>query len=248
MEFRHLGFPQKLMLGYLLGILVLALLFSMSIMHISSVFRDYDNSMKHAWRQLYSLQNLRSAGFQIRLNLDNTVQIKKDLQQMDAGFESFLEHSRKGELRDMVSLVREYYSFRKQALKLVDLKEGNAAPATIAAYQRDLLRDYTFLMGRIYVEISKSKSFAEVSEARFLHRINELLIINIILAPLSFLFLYIYGFLLSNTTGLRLKKFTDALHKIQAGHYKIKIIDNSQDELGQIAQGINRLTKRLGGK
>lgn len=71
------------------------------------------------------------------------------------------------------------------------------------------------------------------------------MLLNVILAPLSFLFLYYYGFMISNYTGLRLKKFLQGLGEIISGKYGTRIEDDAQDEIGQIAAGINELAAKL---
>ena len=249
MEYKHLRFPLKMMLGYLLGILILTLLFSASIAHLSTVINDYDNTVRNAWRQLYALQSLQATVLQIRLDVeDNISRIEMDLKLIDYWFSSFLESSKISVPQDIVRLATEFNAFRQQTLKLIDLKEKKVPPAGLAAEYRNFIKDYNIFIGRINVEITKSKSGLDVAEVSFLQRINQLLLINIILAPLSFLFLYIYGYFLSNYTGLRLKKFLESLHKILSGNYRHKIDDASQDEIGQIAQGINELANRLKNK
>lgn len=249
MEYKHLTFPLKLMLGYLIGILLLALLFSISIAHLSTITNDYDTMVRDTWRQLHALQTLRAAGLQLRFDADkNPSEVKRDLGLVDYWFFNFMKSGRGGVPQDLTFMVKEFYSFRQQTLKLIDLKEKKGPKAELSKQYNYFTKKYNILFGRIYVEIEKSKSKVEVSETQFLRRISELLFINIILAPLSFLFLYIYGFFLSNQTGLRLRRFLDGMRKILSGDYKEKIMDESQDEIGQIARGMNELAKRLEGK
>ena len=118
MEYKHLGFPLKMMLGYLVGILILALLFSVSIAHLSTVINDYNNTVKNAWRQLHALQTLHSSGLQIRLDIDeDTAKVNMDLKLIDYWFANFLQSSRDEVPKDFILLVREFYAFREQALK-----------------------------------------------------------------------------------------------------------------------------------
>ncbi|MEE8637606.1 MAG: HAMP domain-containing protein [Candidatus Margulisiibacteriota bacterium] len=249
MEYKHLTFPLKLMLGYLIGILLLALLFSVSIAHISTITNDYDRMVRDTWRQLHALQTFRAAGLQLRFDVDkNPSEAKRDLRLVDYWFFNFLKSGSGDVPQDLTFLVKEFYSFRRQTLKLIDLKEKKDPKAEFSKQYNDFTKKYNILFGRIYVEIEKSKSNLEVSETQFLRRISELLFINIILAPLSFLFLYVYGFFLSNQTGLRLRKFLGSMREILSGNYKEKIRDESQDEIGQIARGMNELAKRLEGK
>ncbi|KPJ64787.1 hypothetical protein AMJ44_12105 [candidate division WOR-1 bacterium DG_54_3] len=246
MEYKHLGFPLKIMLGYLVGILILALLFSASIAHLGTVINDYNNTVKIAWRQLNALQTLQASGLQIRLDIDNdTAKVDMDLRLIDYWFASFLQASRDGVPRDFILLVREFYTFREQTLKLINLKEQKASKSDLATQHRNFSKDYNIFMARIKVEIERGRSNVEVSEVRFLQRVNQLLLLNILLAPLSFLFLYIYGYFLSNYTGIRLRRFLENMRKILAGNYKEKIEDDSKDEIGQIAEGINELAERL---
>jgi methyl-accepting chemotaxis protein len=205
--------------------------------------------VKDAWRQLHALQALRASGLQLRIDVDNnSSRAKTDIKLLDHWFFSFFKSSRGNVPKDFALLVKEFYSFRQQTLKLIDLKQKRASKSELSADYDGFTEKYNLLMGRIYVEIEKSKSNVEVSETRFLRRISELLFLNIILAPLSFLFLYIYGFFLSNQTGLRLKRFLGDMRKILSGNYKEKIMDDSQDEIGQIARGMNELAERLEGK
>lgn len=240
MEFKNLSFPVKMMLGYLVGILILAFLLSAGVLHISTIFREYDKGMKSAWRQLDALQQVRAAGLRFRIQAEAaSPRSRNELKDMDRWFQAFLEESRGGTSTDIVPLVRNYYGFRKQVNSL-DLSPG----LKDSEKYRDFVKKYDFFMGSLYVEISRAKNYVEVSETNFLKRINELLLVILFLAPLSFLFFYIYGFFVSNSTGLRLKRFLAALKKLVAGQQQTDIKDNSRDELGQIAQGVNKLAHK----
>jgi len=232
--YRDLSFPVKIMMGYLVGILVLTILFSISIRHLSTVVSDYDILVKDAWRQLDSLQNIRAAGMQIKLDVENNPSnVDRSLAQVDISFTDFLDLTRGGIPLDLVLLVRDYHLFRQQVLK---------APSVEA---ESFSKTYNTFMGKIYVEIEKSRGKLRLSESRFIERIDQVLLLNVILAPLSFLFLYYYGFMISNYTGLRLKKFLQGLGEIISGKYGTRIEDDAQDEIGQIAAGINELAAKL---
>jgi methyl-accepting chemotaxis protein len=155
----------------------------------------------------------------------------------------FLKFSGGGASRDFPMLVREFYAFRLQAQELMDRMEKKHLkdPASDDIF----MKKYNSLLIMVSGEIEKTRRQADVSETRFLRRINELLFLNTILAPLSFLFLYVYGYFISNHTGLRLRAFLSRLQKILAGDYQERILDKSQDEIGQIAQGVNELASRL---
>jgi methyl-accepting chemotaxis protein len=244
MEIRHMSFPLKLMLGYLVGILLLTLLFSISMGHLSTVSRDYDSLVRNTWRQLNAVQNLHSAVLNLRIDLAESLpRAKNDLKQVDYWFMRFLKFSGGGASRDFPMLVREFYAFRLQALELMDRMEKKHLkdPASDDIF----MKKYNSLLIMVSGEIEKTRRQADVSETRFLRRINELLFLNTILAPLSFLFLYVYGYFISNHTGLRLRAFLSRLQKILAGDYQERILDKSQDEIGQIAQGVNELASRL---
>ncbi len=244
MEIRHMGFPLKLMLGYLVGILLLTLLFSISMGHLSTVTRDYDNLVRNTWRQLNAVQNLQAAVLNLRIDLGESLpRARNDLKQIDYWFLSFLRLSSPGASRDFSILVKEFHAFRLQAVKLIDLMERKNAkdPATYDVFRKN----YNSLIIMISGEIEKTRRLTDVSETRFLRRINELLFLNTILAPLSFLFLYVYGYFISNHTGLRLRVFLNRMQKILAGDYEQRITDKSKDEIGQIAQAINELASRL---
>jgi len=246
-EYKHLSFPLKLMLGYLVGILLLTLLFSISMGHLSTISRDYDHLVKNSWRQLDALQSLQSSGIRIRLDIDsNLAQARMDLKQIDYWFLRFLESNRGGSAGDFTMLVRDFHAFRLQALRLIDALENKAAGSELARERRLFMSKYEPFVGRVFVEIERSRNFVQVSETNFLRRINELLFLNTILAPLSFLFLYVYGYFISNHTGLRLRNFLLSMRKIVSGDYKQRIDEPSQDEIGQIAQGMNELANRLG--
>lgn len=249
MEYRDLGFPLKMMLGYLVGILLLTLLYSISIGHLSTISGDYDNLVKDSWRQLSALQSLHAAGQQLRFNIESdATQVESDLRLIDYWFLNYLKFSRRGASADISILVREFHAFRLQTLQLIYLIKKKDGQAKLSPDYDDFIKKYNAFMGRIYVEIERSKNHVEISEIRFLRRFNELLFLNTVLAPLSFLFLYVYGYFISNHTGLRLRKFLEALKKILAGDYKQRVNDPSQDEIGQIAQGVNSLVQRLGKK
>jgi len=244
MEIRHMGFPLKLMLGYLVGILLLTLLFSISMGHLSTVTRDYDNLVRDTWRQLNAVQNLYAAMLNFKIDLgENHPKAENDLKQIDYWFLSFLKYSSPGASRDFSILVKEFYDFRLQAVELLGLVEskGTVKSATYEAF----MKKYNSLVIMVSGEIERSRRSADVSETRFLRRINELLFLNTILAPLSFLFLYVYGYFISNHTGLRLRGFLKRMQKILAGDYEQRIADKSKDEIGQIARGINELASRL---
>ncbi len=232
--YRDLSFPVKIMMGYLVGILVLTILFSISIRHLSTVVSDYDFLVKDTWRQLDCLQNIRAAGMQIKMDMGkNPSNVGRSLAQVDMYFTDFLDLTRGGIPLDLVLLVRDYHLFRQQVLR--------APGAETAAFSKA----YYIFMGKIYVEIEKSRGALRLSESRFIERIDQVLLLNVILAPLSFLFLYYYGSMLSNYTGLRLKKFQQGLGDIVAGKSGAKIEDDARDEIGQIAAGINELAGKV---
>jgi methyl-accepting chemotaxis protein len=241
-----MSFPLKLMLGYLVGILLLSLLFSVSIAHLSTINNDYNNLLRDAWRQLNALQTLYASGLQVRFDVDrNPASARADLKLLDSWFVSFLQFNRTGVPVDLAILAQEFHNFRQQTLELVELIESKAPRVQISVKYNAFTKAYNLFLGRIMVEIERSKSKVAVSEVEFLGRVSQLLLLNLILAPLSFLFLYIYGFFLSNSTGLRLNKFLQELARILSGDYKQRIGDDSKDEIGQIATGINELTHRL---
>ena len=249
MEYRHLGFPLKMMLGYLVGILILTVLFSVHIGHLSTINKDYGRIAQDGWRQLNALQTLYSFGLQLKLDLDeNPSRAKAGLGSIDYWFFNYLKLSRGGGTKDFSVLVREYYAFRASVIRLIEVREGESPNSGIGATEREFARRFNVFMGRIFVDIERSRNNVQVSETLFLRRVNELLFLNTILAPLSFLFLYVYGYFLSNHTALRLKNFMESLRRILSGDYRTKIEDNSKDEIGQIAQGINELARRLESK
>lgn len=246
MIYKDLGLPVKQMLGYLVGILLLTILFSVSTVHFSTIVSEYDQTMRLAWRHLNSLQDLRAYGLQVRLDLnENLPKAKRDLEHVTESFNSLLRGGAGGPPKDVMLIVQDMLAFRKQTLKLIELKEENTDPAVLAKEEAVFKRNYLLFMGRIYVEIEKSKANVAVTETTYLQRVSYLLLFNIILAPLSFAFLYIYGFFLSNYIGLRLQKFLASLGKIIGGDYKARIDDTSGDEIGKIAHGINELADRL---
>jgi methyl-accepting chemotaxis protein len=222
------------MMGYLVGILVLTILFSISIRHLSTVVSDYDILVKDAWRQLDSLQNIRAAGMQIKMDVENNPSnVDRSLAQVDNSFTDFLNLARGGIPLDLVLLVRDYHLFRQQVLRAPSVEAESFSKA------------YNVFMGKIYVEIEKSRGSLRLSESRFIERIDQILLLNVVLAPLSFLFLYYYGFMISNYTGLRLKKFLQGLQDVLSGKYEAKIEDDALDEIGQIAAGINELAGKV---
>ncbi|MBN2057971.1 MAG: HAMP domain-containing protein [Candidatus Saganbacteria bacterium] len=246
MEFKDLKMPIKQMMGYLIGVLLLTILYSLSIAHFSTVASEYNGSMRVAWRHLNSLQDLRAFGLQVKVDIyENPLRAENDLDRMTQAFNILLQGGVSGLPRDLTLLVKDMLLFRGQAQKLIVLLNQNAPAEELKAQSEAFERIFMAFMGRVYVEIEKSKSQTAMAETSYLHRISYLLLLNTILAPLSFAFLYTYGYFLSNYTGLRLKKFTDSFKKILGGNYKARIEDNSKDEIGQIAQGINELVRRL---
>ena len=121
------------MLGYLIGILLLALLFSVSIAHLSTITNDYDTMVRDTWRQLHALQTLRAAGLQLRFDADkNPSEVKRDLGLVDYWFFNFMKSGRGGVPQDLTFLVKEFYSFRQQTLILIDLKEKKGPKAELS--------------------------------------------------------------------------------------------------------------------
>lgn len=237
MDYKDLSFPVKIMVGYLVGVLILTILFSISIIHLSTILGDYNSMVKNSWRRLNALQTVRAQAIKLRLDvIESPAEVKTDLSILDGWFDVFLQLSRDGQSTDLVPLVRDLYTFRKQTLDFITA----AVPSP-----QGLIRDYNQLSGGILVEIEKEKANVDLSESGFLARINQLLLLNVILAPLNFLFLYYYGFFISNYLGQRLRGFLQILSKILSGDYKQRIADDSQDEIGQIAQGVNELVGRL---
>ncbi|MFH1347763.1 MAG: HAMP domain-containing protein [Candidatus Margulisiibacteriota bacterium] len=246
MYYKHLTLPIKQMLGYLVGILLLTVLFSVSVVHFSTIVAEYNNSMKFAWRHLNALQDMRAFGLQVMIDIDQNVpKAKGDVDRLSNSFDVLLRGSSIGLPKDIMLIAKDMTLFREQTFKLIDLIEKKAAPAELAEQRAAYTHNYHLFMGRLYVEIEKSKSNVSITETIYLQRVSYLLLLNIILAPLSFAFLYIYGYFLSNYMGLRLLKFMESMRKILAGNYKEKIDDTSKDEIGQIAQGINELAERL---
>jgi methyl-accepting chemotaxis protein len=246
LDFRHWSFPIKIMFGYLIGVLILTVAFSITIFHISTIVNDYNNLMRDSWRQLNSLHTLRSAGLQVRLDLEQRPALARvGLMQMGSWLVDFTRFRAGGIPEDFVSLVGDFYNFRKSALKLIELKEGKLASAEGGVVMAEFNHDYGAFIGRVFVEIEKGKTKVEVSEGRFIERINYILFLNVVLAPLSFIFLYFYGFFLANHTGTRFQRFIASLRRIISGSGGERISDSSKDELGQIAEGINQLAERL---
>ncbi|MFA4844866.1 MAG: HAMP domain-containing protein [Candidatus Margulisiibacteriota bacterium] len=246
LNFRHWSFPGKIMFGYLIGVFILTSAFSSSIFHISTIVNDYNNLMRDSWRQLSALQSLRSAGLQVRLDLDQRPALARvGLMQMGNWLVDYTQFRAGGIPEDFVALVGDFYTFRQSALKLVNLKEGKLVSAESGVITAEFSRDYGAFIGRAYVEIEKGKSKVEVGEGRFIERVNYILFLNVVLAPLGFIFLYFYGLFLANYTGLRFQKFLASLRKIVAGNSGERIDDRSRDELGQIAVGVDQLAERL---
>jgi len=246
MNFKNMAVPVKQMLGYLVGILLLTILFAISIAHFSTIVSDYDHMMRKSWRQLDALQDLRARALQVRVDVDdNFARTSHDLKLMNFTFNRLMAGSGSGLPHDVVLIVKDMISFREETFKLVVMKEQAASAGSLADQEHVFNRAFQTFMSRIYVEIEKSKSYVAVQETRYLQRISYLLVLNTILAPLSFAFLYIYGFFLSNYTGMRLLRFLTQLKEILSGNYKARITDNSRDEIGQIATGVNELTSRL---
>jgi methyl-accepting chemotaxis protein len=236
LSFKDWSFPLKIMAGYLSGILLLTILFSMSIRHLGTMVDDYNSLMNDTWRQLDSLQTIRSAAMDVRLNLPaKPDQARRKLAQIDFALDKYFALKRGGVPLDLLVLVADIYNFRRQA-NLMILGGGSLA---------DLDKAFNSLDGRTYYEVERSRGNTEAAEGRFIERINQLLLLNVILAPLSFLFLYYYGYMLANTTGLRLKKFLADLQQIADGKPRVRIRDDSTDEVGQIAAGINKLADKI---
>jgi methyl-accepting chemotaxis protein len=236
LSFKDWSFPLKIMAGYLTGIMLLTVLFAMSIRHMGTIGSDYNNLMNDSWRQLDALQTMNSAMMEVRLSLpEKPAQAQVALARVEYTLQHYLT-LKKGSLPDdLVVLVAELYNFRQKVLEEL---AGGIAPA-------DLNRSFLSLSGRLRFEVERARGKTQVAEASYLERINQLLLLNIILAPLSFLFLYYYGFMLTNITGLRLRRFVANLQMINNGRTNVRIKDDSRDELGQIAAGVNQLAEKI---
>jgi sensor histidine kinase YesM len=246
MQYKNMTMPIKQMLGYLVGILMLTILFSLSIVHFGTLISDYNETMRDAWRQLNTIQDMRAYCLQARLNMEsNPAGAKSDIKLMEFNFFSLLQGTKSGLPQDVMLLTQDMLAFSKQTQELIDLQQQGGSAEALVIQRERFNRAYYFLLGRLYVEIEKAKTHAAMAETSFLQRISYLLFLNTVLAPLSFAFLYAYGFFLSNYTGVRLNKFMYSLKEILAGNYKTRVADDSRDELGQIAQVINELTRRL---
>jgi hypothetical protein len=236
LSFKDWSFPLKIMAGYLTGILLLTILFSMSIRHLGTMIDDYNNLMNDTWRQLDSLQTIRSASLDVRLNLPDRPELaKRALGKIDLALDKYFALKRGSIPPDLVVFVADIYNFRRQANLIIG---GSGSLA-------ELNDTFGLLDGRTFYEVERSRSNTEAAEGKFIERINQTLLLNIILAPLSFLFLYYYGFMLANTTGLRLKHFLAALQQIVGGQPGIRVKDDSVDEIGQIAAGVNKLAEKI---
>ena len=241
---KGISLGAKVMLGYFLGILILTLVFSISIVYLGSITDDYNTLVNDSWRQLDDLQCIRAAGMQTRLNVElNPTEARSSLALIDYYFSSFLGLSRGGLPLDTTILARNYYDFRRQTQALLVRETRQINTKQLKKYDRS----YFLFIGKVLVEIERARTKLEVSESNFVGRINQVLLVNILLAPLNFLFLYYYAFTISNNIGLRLRRFLTELSKILAGQYSEKIKDSSEDEIGRIAGGVNELARRLGG-
>lgn len=249
MIFKNLAIPVKQMMGYLIGILLLTILFAASVAHFSTLASDYNSMMANAWRQLNHLQDLRAHALQVRIDIDeNIAKADYDLRQMNDTFNALMAGGHLGLPQDVMLIVKDMIAYQEQTAKLVVMKKQKNGSEMLRRQQALFNKAYYMFMGRIYVEIEKSKSHVAIQETRYLQRISYLLVLNTVLAPLSFAFLYIYGFFLSNYTGVRLQKFLAQMKDILAGNYQAKISDDGRDEIGQIAAGINDLADRLARK
>lgn len=235
LSFRDWSFPLKIMAGYLTGILVLVILFSMSSRHFATIVGDYNRLMNDSWRQLDSLQTIRSGVLQAKMSLPgNPERARRSLALVDLALDKYLTLRQGGIPLDLIVLVTDINKFRIQA-ELVLVGRGSLA---------ELNRTFNLLDGRTFYEIERSRSYTELAEMRFIERINQVLLLDIILAPLGFLFLYYYGYLIANSTGLRLRRYLAALRQITAGQWRARICDSSLDELGQIAAEIDKLAEQ----
>lgn len=242
LSYQDLPFPIKIMFGYLVGILLLTVLFSISIFYLGTIVNDYDALISQTWRQLDSLQTIRSAGVGLKDNImvGDRPAAGRSLAQLTEALNGYLGFNRNGEPLDLNIMIKDISSLRQQGSQLIVLPRP-ASPAELKAFNRT----GQAFDGRLYFEIERARGNLQVAETRFKERISQMLLLDIILAPLGFLFIYYYGLMLANYTGLRLRRFLSQLKAISGGNYRARVKVDSRDELGQIAEAINHLAEKL---
>jgi HAMP domain-containing protein len=246
MDFLNLRLPVKIMAGYLIGCIFVTLLFSISIFHVNTLTNDYNSLVKNSWRQLNALQEIRANAFQLRLSIEqNDDRARSKLMAFDFLLPEFIKLSQSANSGELNQFIQKYSDMRQKAGQLINARTGTVAAGEETARYNEFSKSFNIFIGQIMVDSQISQAATAVAESNFFIRVQQLLLMNVILSPLNFLFLYFFGLSISNYLAVRLKKISDKTKAILAGNYQERIEEPSRDELGEMSRVINELASRL---